>query len=222
MITNEFEKVFLEIDRSLGTDRYLISLDNHLFGKEWDNVRIRQLVFLLERPLLFKVISEKRFGPIYLNALFINEFWEAEQESRKLNVKKEIDELVDMSLVLLTHDSLNPILSTQKQLIVLEDNWDTVAGYCKDLRIDKNNLVLPALNKIEINCLRNPKEAFMLVDHESMKMSVNRMMNNWLRLKEKREKHVGWFTKKEDWWKKYYYVDDYGWLRDRISVAQSY
>lgn len=205
-----FYKVFLGIDFTLRKD------DSGLFGKELEKIRREQIIFLLERPLIFKVITEKRIGPTRLNALFINEFVEAELEFRKLDRKKEVEELVDMTLLSLTHDSLNPSLSLPSQIVVLQNNWDTVAGYCEDLGINTSNLVLPATNKIETNKLRNPKEAFMLIDNEPMQMSVERMKNNWDRLKEKRERHAGWFTKKEDWWKKWLYVDKNGWVRERV------
>ena len=208
----KYYKVFLDVDYALS------SPSECLFGKEWDEVRRQQTVFLLERPLMFKVLAEKRSGPARLNSLFQKEFWEAEQEWRRQNKKPQIEELADMAIILLTFDCFNPGLSLPSQITVMKDGLDTIAGYCKELEIDIKDLISPAKKKVEINKTRNPKEAFMLMQDEPMQMSTERMEHNWSTLKKRRNKHLGWFDDKgKDWWKKWLRVDKNGWVCEKVN-----
>ena len=203
----EFDKVFLEIDK-------VYRLDGDLFGKEWDKIRKQQIGFLLERPLMFKVLTEKVWGPARLDALTIDEWWEAEQGLRDSDRNQEIEELADMALLFLTLDSFDPSLLLPTQTTLSKMGWDdTVAGYCEDMGLDRNDLIPIAEKKIKTNRARNPKEAFMLVAEEDMQTSIKRMDNNWLMLKEKRDKTEKQL-KRKDWWKKLLYVDNGGWIRE--------
>jgi len=209
MASNEFDKVFLDIDNS-----YRLECD--LFGKEWDKVRRQQLIFLLERPLLFKVQTEKVWGPARLDGHSVNEWWEAEEQLRNSDRSHQIEELSDMALLFLTLDSLNPNLSLPSQKVLLKIGWDnTVESYCNDLGLSKNDLIPTVEKKIIINKIRNPKEAFTLVTDEDIQISINRMEQNWLALKKKRDKPVRLFARRSDWWKKWLYVDEGGWLREK-------
>lgn len=209
MAGNEFQKIYLEIDA-------VSRLEGDLFGKEWSQVRRQQMDFLLERPLMFKVLTEKFWGAALLNNLFTAEWWEAEQEMRTSDRRQEIEELSDMALLYLTLDSLNPNLLFKSQIELLKLGWDgTVASYCKDLGLDRRDLLPVAEKKIKINKERNPREAFILVAGEDMRTSKERMEQNWGKLKKKRDKIKKLFNRK-DWWKKWLYVDGNGYVREIV------
>lgn len=212
MAVNEFDKVFLDVDNSF-------RLRSDLFGEEWDEVRRQQLIFLLERPLLLKVQTEKVWGPARLDNSSINEWWETEVELRGSNRSKEIEELADMALLFLTFDSLNPTLSLPTQKVLIKMGWeDTVESYCKEIELSRHDLIPFVENKIKINKLRNPKEAFVLVSDEDIQTSIKRMEHNWIALKKKRDKPSNLFISifnRKDWWKKWLYVDEGGWVREK-------
>ena len=181
-----------------------------LFGSEWDEARRSQIGFLLERPLMFKVLTEKVWGPAKIDGHSIDEWWEAEQEERSSNKEQEIEELADMALLFLTLDSFNPnlLLPSQRELSRL--GWDgTVKSYCETIGLDGNDLIPITERKIRVNELRNPPEAFRLVAAEDMQSSKKRMDHNWLMLKKKRGK-----TMKQNWWKKMLYIDEGGWVME--------
>jgi len=205
----QFNKVFLEIDA-------VYRLDGELFGKEWDQIRRQQTRFILERPLMFKTLTEKFWGPQMLINLFVNEWWEAEQGLRSSDRNQEIEELADMALLYLTLDSLNPDLLLEPQKKLLKMGWDgTVASYCKDLGLDRKDLIPIAEKKIKTNEIRNPKAAFKFVAREDMQTSKKRMEYNWSALKKKRDKPTRLIVKRGNWWKQWLYVDEGGWARER-------
>src|SRR5688572_25986026 len=115
-MNKEFEKVFMEVDS-------VFKLDSNLFGKEWDKVREAQIKFILERPLMFKVLTEKFWGPQKLINLWTDEWWEAEKELRASNKVRQTEELADVSLLLLTLDSFNPKLSLPTQVSLIGMVW---------------------------------------------------------------------------------------------------
>ncbi len=205
----ESEKVFLEIEN-------VYRLKGDFFGEEWNEIRRRQIGFLLERPLMFKVLTEKVWGPAKLNNLWIDEWWESEQAERSSDKRHEVEELADMTLLFLTLDSFNPNLSLPSHLELLRLGWDgTVKSYCDAIGINRDDLKTTAEQKITINELRNPREAFMLVPDEDMQASKKRMDHNWRMLKGKRDK-MGRQPKGRDWWKKSLYVDKGGWIREKV------
>ena len=212
MARNEFDKVFLDID-------YAYKLEGNLFGKEWDEVRFQQFIFLINRPLLFKVQTQKVWGPARLDGHSVGEWWEVEEQSRKSDRPKQIEELSDMALLSLTLDSLNPDLSLPSQKELLRIAWmGTVESYCQDLGLNKDELVSTVAKKIEINEIRNPMEAFQLVATEDIQVSIKRMEHNWVSLKKKRNEPAGFLDlfNKRNWWKKWFYIDEIGYVREKI------
>lgn len=207
MVTQE--SIFLEIDRAL-------KLEGGIFGNQWKEVRKKQIIFLLERPLMFKVLTEKVWGPARLDSSVVDEWWEAEREERSSNKAKEVYELADMTLLFLTSDSLNPNLMLQSQIKLLKTmaKDSTVKSYCEAIGITEYDLIPICEKKIKINELRNPQEAFLLVANEDMQTSIKRMDHNWNMLKEKRN-ILGKQIKESVWWKKTLYVDEGGWVRER-------
>lgn len=204
-------KFFLDVDHAY-------RLGGNLFGKEWDEVRFQQFVFLIKRPLLFKVQTQKVWGPARLDGYSVGEWWEAEEQSRKSDRPKQIEELSDMALLSLTLDSLDPnlLLNSQKELLKIA--WmGTIESYCNDLGLNKDDLAPTVAKKILVNEIRNPEEAFQLISNEDMQTSIKRMEHNWSSLKKKRDEPVSlkYLFNSRDWWKKWLYVDSGGWVREK-------
>lgn len=200
-------KVFLPVEG-------LYRTETDFFGVVWKPVVDKQLGFILERPLLFEVITKRHEGPSWLVGLAIKEWWEAEAELRAHRKPTEIEELVDMSLLLLTADILNPSLLFDSTRRLVDLGWnDTIKSYCDEIGMDRNKLIPTALKKIEINRLRNPAEVYM-IDPDDSGRSLERLNHNWQRLKENRHK----MKRGNDpgWWKKTLRVDKNGWIRDRV------
>lgn len=207
----EIDKLFLKID---GVYR----LEGDVFGKEWNGVMAEQIGFLLERPLMFRVLTEKVWGPAKIDVLGLDEWKEAEDGARSEDEEQEIEELADMTLLLLTSDSLNPKLLLPSQRKLLEIGWnDTVRKYCDEIGLDRKDLIPAAMRKIKINKLRNPPEAFVLVPGEDLHSSEKRMEHNWKMLKKKRNEMPKKLDRK-DWWKKSLYVDDEGRVQEKKST----
>lgn len=209
MLMNEYGEGFLDIENILK------STHGELFDDKWSEVRHQQFRFLIERPLLFKVISERYWGPARLNSLWTNEWWEIEEQSRKSNKSAMIEELADMALLLLTMDSLKTDLLLEPQVNLLTLGWtDTVKRYCEEIGICQNDLIPVASQKIQINSRRNPIEAYGLVPGEDMHTAHLRLNNNWKELKAIRDKMPKRFYK-SGWWKKWLFVDINGNLQKR-------
>jgi hypothetical protein len=210
---SEFEKIYLNVDE-------IFSAQGKLFGEEWNEAIGRQKGFLLSRPLILKVQAEKIWGPARLDVSVINEFREVQSEVNNSNKVLEIEELADMTLLLITLDNLNPdlVLPVHQELAKIE--WEDIVGkYCEDIDTDKNSLIPVVIEKIKLNKLRNPSEAFKLVANEDLETSKKRMEHNWNTLKKNRKliEEQPW---NKDWWKKALYVDEGGWIKE-CNVAHS-
>jgi hypothetical protein len=204
---NELDKVLLPID---GVFRQ----EGKLFGEEWEEVRRQQMIFLLERPLMFKVLTERVLGPERMKTFWIGEWEEVEATLKKSNSSQMIEELADMAILLLTQDSFNPDLSLPSQIKVLRMvGNETLREYCAEINQRREFLIPEVMKKIEINRKRNPVEAFRLVANEDMQTSNERMARNWQILKEKRGK-MPKGKRKRDWWKQWLYVDEGGWIKE--------
>lgn len=163
---------------------------------------------------MLEVLTERVWGPAVLNNLWIDEWWEAEQEFRKTEKDQGVEELADMTILLLTLDSFNPNLLSPSQIYLLKLGWDdTVKSYCDEIGLGRESLIPIVEKKIIINRERNPAEAFTLVAGEDMHTSKIKMEQNWQILKKKRDKISKWMGKK-DWWKKCLYVDERGWMKE--------
>ncbi len=216
--SNFFRKIFLDVDN-------LYKPTNYLFGKEWNKVKKQQMEFLLQRPLIFKVLTENHSGPATLFGSLINELSEAETAIGGLNKRQSIEELADMTLLCLTMDSLNPNLYIPSQMVLFKNELDTtIAFYCKEMGLNINDLIPIVKKKIKTNELRNPIEAFALIPDESWLASIRRMQQNWNTLKKNRDNSppnlLKFLLNKKDWWKSWLWVDDSGQVKEQC-VAHS-
>jgi hypothetical protein len=176
-----------------------------VLGREWEEVRKEQIGFLLERPLLLKVQTEKQNGPDRLFCLWTDEWKEVEKGGG-------VEELADMAILLMTMDSINPNLLRASQISLLGTmQTDIMKGLAIKGEVAEEMLIGAVNKKIDVNRRRNPPEAFLLVANEDMETAKKRMGNNWQMLKKFREK----MTSKADWWKPFLYVDEGGWVRAR-------
>jgi hypothetical protein len=183
----------------------------HIFGPEWDEVRRQQIEFLAERPLIFKVRTQEIWGPADLQNLWTEEWKElvgVVNHPEKGDLKEE---LADMVILLLTLDSIKPDLMVEPQRGLIEICLGIVKKYADDLGLGGIETLIPvAGRKIEINKLRNPPEAFGLVQGEEMSEAEKRLENNWRVLKSVRDR----VTESPDWWKQWVGVDEGGWMKE--------
>jgi NTP pyrophosphatase (non-canonical NTP hydrolase) len=206
----EYQKQFLRIEG-------IFREKGDLFGKEWAEVRRQQIGFLLERPLMLKVLTQPVWGPAWIQSLWTGEWGEAEEAFRKLGIDQKKEELADMEILLLTLDILNPDLLLPSQINLLRNVNDVVGNYCKQIGLNRESLIPIAIDKIEINKKRNPPEAYGLVAHEDMETSKKRMEGNWQVLKKIRDK-MPKGKGNQNWWKKWLPVNKGGWVTQLPSL----
>jgi len=207
MTGNEFDKILLELDG-------VFNSGDKMFGPEWEGVRKQQIGFLLERPLMLKVLSEKVWGPSRIHVYWTEEWKETERAISELTKSQGAEELADMTILSLTLDSLNQQLILPPQIRLLESASGQIAnGLHKRLGLDMTSLIPVAEKKIKLNEIRNPPEAFVLVSHEGMEQSKQRLDHNWSVLKQARNS-MPKLLNNPGWWKKQLFVDESGWMRE--------
>jgi len=208
---DEFNKIFLPVEG-------VFQPDGRVFGPEWADARRQQIDFLLERPLVIKVVTEKVWGPAKINNSWIEEWKETERAIRESTKLQGAEEVADMTIFLLTQDSLNQKLLSQPQIKLLDICFSTVTdNLLRRLGLNMESLMSVVNKKITLNKIRNPSEAFVLVPNEDMENSKQRLDHNWSMLKQMRDK----IPKKGtlNWWSKWLFVDESGWVK-KIGATQ--
>ena len=206
MARNEFDKVFLQVEG-------VLEPNGRVFGPEWNSVRKQQIGFMLERPLMFKILTKKVWGPAMMHNSWVDEWKETERAIHESTKHQGAEELADMTILLLTLDSLNQKLLLPSHIKLLDICSSGITGSLhKRLGLKVESLIPVVNKKIILNEIRNPSEAFVLVPNEDMENSKQRLDHNWNMLKEMRDK-IPKQKSNLNWWKKWLFLDEIGWVR---------
>lgn len=183
-----------------------------VFDSEWHEIRVKQIEFLTQRPLLALLRTQEIWGPAALQNLWIAEMKELVDALERCSQPESMEELADMVLLLMTVDCIDTRLMVPAQVALLNSSFDIIQRYSLLLQLQSITAVLPAASmKQRSNELRNPPEAFQLKSGETVDAAERRLVHNWQMLKKHRPSLIG----DPNWWMTALCLDADGWVRER-------
>ncbi len=101
-----------------------------VFDSEWHQIRVKQIEFLTQRPLLAQQRTQEIWGPAALQNLWIAEMKELVDALERGIPTESMEELADMVLLLMTVDCIDTRLMVPAQVALLNSSFDVC--FCRE------------------------------------------------------------------------------------------